>query len=205
MTKRGLSKRNGAVVRKALGEQRFEGTGAVQCLARLYTALRYFVNFFQTSFKLAEKARDGSTVHRRYLAPATPCERLLEHSAIPTATKVRLREVAEMLDPIRLLEEVRAAQTQLETVSRGGSVSAPRSGEPDLVRFLANLSMAVCDEETSATRSPVGLVAPAAVSVSGPNLKPTMTNAKVESPSADPAASTPSKPSLPLPPDIVRR
>lgn len=148
-----IEQKNGAVVRKMLGDHRYEGIGATQCLGRLYTALRFFVNFFQTSFKLAEKTRDGALVSRRYLAPATPCERLLAHPAIPEGTKARLREVAEMLDPIRLLEEVRAAQSQLAGLAAGGSLEPPRKGEPDLVRFLANLSTAWREGEVRPTHT----------------------------------------------------
>src|SRR5437763_7436279 len=46
--------------------RRFEGLEAAAALARLYAAMRLFVNFFQPSFKLAAKARDGATVRKRY-------------------------------------------------------------------------------------------------------------------------------------------
>jgi hypothetical protein len=36
-----------------------------------------FVNFFQPSFKLAEKTREGARVRKRHHPPATPCQRLL--------------------------------------------------------------------------------------------------------------------------------
>jgi hypothetical protein len=42
-------------VRKTVGVGRYEEIAAAQCLAGLYMALRFFVNFFQPSFKLAAK------------------------------------------------------------------------------------------------------------------------------------------------------
>jgi hypothetical protein len=45
-------------------------------LARLYAAARLFVNFFQPSFKLIEKSRDGALVRKRYDTPAIRCQRL---------------------------------------------------------------------------------------------------------------------------------
>ena len=42
---------NGAVVRRTIGYRRFEGLEAAAALARLYAAMRLFVNFFQPSFK----------------------------------------------------------------------------------------------------------------------------------------------------------
>src|SRR5436190_23988465 len=61
--------------RSAIAASRVRGAAAA--LARLYAAMRLFVNFFQPSFKLAAKARDGARVRKRYHPPATPCQRLL--------------------------------------------------------------------------------------------------------------------------------
>jgi hypothetical protein len=54
-----VEQKNAAVVRRTVGYRRYEGLEAAAALARLYSALRLFVNFFQPSFKLAGKARDG--------------------------------------------------------------------------------------------------------------------------------------------------
>ena len=67
-----VEQKNGAVVRRTVGYRRFEGLEAAAVLARLYAAMRLFVNFFQPSFKLAEKAREGAKVRKRYHPPATP-------------------------------------------------------------------------------------------------------------------------------------
>src|SRR3981081_2015638 len=64
-----IEQKNGSVVRKLLGYRRFEGIAAAQALARLYGAPRLFVNFFQPSFKLAEKHRQGAQVTKRYPPP----------------------------------------------------------------------------------------------------------------------------------------
>ena len=72
-----MEQKNGAVVRRTIGYRRFEGLEAAAALARLYGAMRLFVNFCQHSFKLAAKARNGSQVRKRYHPPATPCQRLL--------------------------------------------------------------------------------------------------------------------------------
>jgi hypothetical protein len=68
------------------------------------------VNFFQPSFKLKEKRREGTKIIKRYHAPATPCERGLAHPAIDKAIKRKLRELRRSLDPVALLAEVREAQ-----------------------------------------------------------------------------------------------
>jgi len=47
-------------------------------LSRLYDSVRLFVNYFQPSFKLAEKQRDGAQVRKRYHKRQTPYQRLLD-------------------------------------------------------------------------------------------------------------------------------
>jgi hypothetical protein len=106
-----VEQKNGAVVRRLVGYGRFEGIGAAQILSRLYAASRFHVNFFQPSFKLKEKRREGAKVIKRYHAPATPLERALMHPALDAAAKRRLQGLQRTLDPVTLLAEVRKAQT----------------------------------------------------------------------------------------------
>jgi hypothetical protein len=78
-----IEQKNGAIVRRLLGYRRFEGLATARAITRLYGASRLFVNFFQPSFKLADKQRDGAKVTKRYHPPQTPCERLLQSDTIP--------------------------------------------------------------------------------------------------------------------------
>jgi hypothetical protein len=137
-----IEQKNGAVVRRMIGYRRFEGIAAAQRLARLYAASRYFVNFFQPSFKLAEKSRTGAQVSKRYHAPQTPCERLLGCQTISEPMKARLREVAEALDPLQLLEEIRTMQSHLVVLADGDQPYEASVGELNLANFLASLSSA---------------------------------------------------------------
>jgi len=85
-----VEQKNGAVVRRMVGYRRLEGLKAAAALARLYSAMRLFVNFFQPSFKLAGKTRDGAVVRKRYHLPATPCDRLLSDARISAEVRNRL-------------------------------------------------------------------------------------------------------------------
>ena len=60
-----------------VGYRRYEGLEAAAALGRLYAVLRLFVNFFQPSFKLVGKVRDGAKVSKTYHRPATFYQRLL--------------------------------------------------------------------------------------------------------------------------------
>src|ERR1700688_1637697 len=82
-----------------------KGSPRHKWLSRLYGASRLFVNFFQPSFKLASKHRDGAKVTKRYHPPLTPCDRILQTEGVSAAAKDKLREVSAQLDPLKLLEE----------------------------------------------------------------------------------------------------
>jgi len=90
-----VEQKNGAVVRRLVGYERFSGVVAGQALAHLYHAARLYVNYFQPSFKLRGKERHGAKVKRTYEQPATPCERLLRHPSIDDEIKARLRSQQE--------------------------------------------------------------------------------------------------------------
>ena len=145
-----VEQKNGAVVRKMVGYGRLEGLSAASSLARLYTASRMFVNFFQPSFKLAEKVRNGARVSKRYHPPATPCDRLLGSTAVPEEQKAKLRDVRDRLDPLLLLHAIRAEQESLAQIASGKPIE--RNGrQADLDSFLRSLSRAWAGGEVRAT------------------------------------------------------
>ncbi|MGV7218641.1 hypothetical protein SO180_35820, partial [Bradyrhizobium sp. UFLA05-112] len=119
-----VEQKNGAIVRRLVGYGRFDGVETTRVLERLYAASRLHTNFFQPSFKLKDKRREGAKVSKRYHVPATPYERALAHPRLSKIVKRRLRELYHTLDPVALLAEMRDAQAEL-----GTRVDA-RSGRP---------------------------------------------------------------------------
>lgn len=161
-----VEQKNGAVVRRVVGYRRYEGLEAAAALAQLYRSVRLFVNFFQPSFKLAEKARDGAKVRKRYHRPATPCQRLLADPRTSEAVRRRVEALGASLDPVLLLREIRAAQQRLVEIA-----DRPAEGEaaaevtaPTLAQFLYGLRtawQARCARQTGPRRKPsVGADAP---------------------------------------------
>jgi hypothetical protein len=148
-----IEQKNGAIVRKLLGYRRFEGLAAARAITRLYGASRLFVNFFQPSFKLASKHRDGAKVTKRYHPPLTPCDRILQTEDVPAATKDKLREVSAQLDPLKLLEEMRAVQAYLTALADGEAPPTMTAEPPNLATFVASLSSAWRDGEVRPTFS----------------------------------------------------
>ena len=147
-----VEQKNGAVVRRLVGYGRLSGAGATRALAQLYASSRRYINFFQPSFKLKSKTRDGARVHKVYLAPATPCERLLAHSGVEPAIKEKLAAQFKSLDPVRLLQEIRLAQQTLSDLAAHGVHNETAPGSVSEVSvFLASLSLAWKDGEARPT------------------------------------------------------
>jgi Integrase core domain len=151
-----VEQKNGAVVRRLIGYGRFAGVETACVMARLYAAARLYVNFFQPSFKLAEKRREGAKVIKRYHDPLTPYERALAHQEVPKAVKRSLREQYRTLDPVVLLAEIRAAQEELgNRVDRrgvNGALTLPTvSPLPDVGDFAKALGRVTEVAEPRAT------------------------------------------------------
>ena len=131
-----VEQKNGAVVRRLMGYGRFDGVETARVMGRLYAAARLYVNFFQPSFKLKEKRREGAKVIKRYHEPSTPYERALAHPMVAEAVKERLRAQYRTLDPVVLLAEIRAAQEELgNRIDRraGGALRENAGGKSDMV------------------------------------------------------------------------
>jgi hypothetical protein len=130
-----VEQKNGAVVRRLMGYGRFDGAETARVMARLYAAARLYVNFFQPSFKLKEKWREGAKVIKRYHDPSTPYERALAHPMVTEAVKERLRAQYRTLDPVALLAQIRAAQEELgnRIDRRAGGALREYAGKSDIV------------------------------------------------------------------------
>lgn len=146
-----MEQKNGAVVRRIVGYRRFEGLEAAAALARLYATVRLFVNFFQPSFKLAEKAREGARVKKRYHPAATPFQRLLTDSRIAAETTERARAIYAALDPVALLREMRAAQQHLVEIADKTVADDSKPTMPTLEQFLSGLRTAWKEGEVRPT------------------------------------------------------
>lgn len=146
-----VEQKNGAIVRRLVGYGRLSGLQATNALAQLYASARLYVNFFQPSFKLKTKTRDGARVSKTYHPPATPCDRLLACAQVDDAVKQRLREQFADLDPVRLLRDIRTSQQELSELAARGSREAPSNPAADLATFLGSLSTAWKDGEVRPT------------------------------------------------------
>jgi hypothetical protein len=147
-----VEQKNGAIVRRIVGYRRFEGLEAAAELSRLYDSVRLFVNYFQPSFKLAEKQRDGAQVRKRYHKPATPYQRLLDDPRTSAEVRLQVASVCATLDPVRLLHDIRASQQKLvEIADTPAATEAGSICSPTIDQFLANLKTAWREGEANPT------------------------------------------------------
>lgn len=109
-----VEQKNYSIVRRAVGYSRYEGKKAVESLNQLYAWIRLRTNFFLPSMKLMEKQRIGSRVRKKYHAPKTPFQRVLESIGVDEQTKETLREQYRELNLAELNRKIRKAQEVLD-------------------------------------------------------------------------------------------
>jgi hypothetical protein len=107
-----VEEKNGSIVRRYVGYQRFEGEDSLCNLLALYRQVRLYVNYFQPSMKLSAKERLGGRVTKRYERAATPAQRILQ-SKLSDEVKSKVREQYSLLDPVALLKDIQHLQHEL--------------------------------------------------------------------------------------------
>ena len=125
-----IEQKNGSVVRRFVGHDRYSGQVAGQTMAYLYGAERLYVNYFQPSFKLIDKTRDGATTVKHYSQPTTPCDRLIQHDETSDEMRTALNEYRAGLDPVLLLHTIREAQSTLVAATAPEVRETPTGRKP---------------------------------------------------------------------------
>jgi hypothetical protein len=138
-----VEQKNGAIVRRLVGYGRLSGRAETASLAALYAVSRLYINFFQPSFKLKSKVRDGARVRKTYHPPKTPCDRLLAMPDVAESVKASLKVQFDALDPVALLQQIRVAQQVLADHAKGARREPdPSTPVPDVALFMKSLSEA---------------------------------------------------------------
>lgn len=147
-----VEQKNGAVVRRMVGYRRYAGIAAATELAHLYRYMRLYVNFFQPSFKLMEKTRDGARVTKRYHSPLTPFQSVQAHPAVAQEAKDALAAQFGQLDPVVLLHAIRQSQARLTALADSGPFAeGAHDPKADVDAFLSGLRHAWKEGEVRPT------------------------------------------------------
>jgi hypothetical protein len=157
-----VEERNGTVVRRNVGYDRFEGEEACAALKRVYETLSVYQSYFQPYLKRVTKTKDAGKVTKKYDKAQTPMQRLLGWETLTEAAKDAQLVYHKSLDPIELLAELRCRQSHLwqqawrpalastwpsmsfassEAAPSAIEASPPRSGMPgDAIAPLASIT-----------------------------------------------------------------
>jgi len=98
-----VEQKNHTHVRNIFGYDRLESESLVVVMNRIYK--RYWNplhNYFLPTFKLEEKKRIGSKIHKKFETPKTPAQRLIDSKGYSGYMKNKVKSELTGLDPIEL-------------------------------------------------------------------------------------------------------
>ena len=105
--------RNGSVLRRYIGYERYGTRAAFAALKAVHELLRLYVNFFQPVRKLVFKERHGARVVKRYDRAQTPYRRLLASGVLTPERSAALAAQYRQLNPRQLRADL---QTRLDVL-----------------------------------------------------------------------------------------
>ena len=119
-----VEQKNGNVVRRLVGYDRYASKAAFECLGRIYDLSRLYINFFQPTMKLISKTRHGARVHKVYDIAQTPYRRLVPSGVLTKAKQTELAVTYHGLNPVLLLRQINGNLEKLwQLAERPGSVT----------------------------------------------------------------------------------
>lgn len=125
-----VEQKNGLIVRRLVGYDRYTSRPAYQTLQQLYALLRLQLNFFRPVRKLLSKRRVGAKILKRYDAAQTPYQRLLAAGGLTSQTRAALEQQFLALNPAALAEQIQRTLERLwslAAVPPRPPAAAPRS------------------------------------------------------------------------------
>jgi len=127
-----IEQKNWTHVRRILGWDRYDSLEALDAINDLYrNELRLMMNLFQPSVRLTGKQRLGARLVRRYDAPRTPLDRLVDNGKGNAVRVARLVKLRTAIDPFALSEAIDRKLTKLFELatrpSRGASSTSRRA------------------------------------------------------------------------------
>jgi hypothetical protein len=130
------------MVRKLLGYRRFEELATARAISSLIWRVSSLREPLPASFRLAAKHRNGANVSDRYRPVQTRSERLSQVDSIAPDAKGAHKQIGSRLDPLKLLEEIRAVQAHLAALADGEPPPMPLANALDSESFIASPSSA---------------------------------------------------------------
>ena len=120
-----VEQKNGLVVRRLVGYDRYASRAAHRALQALYVLLRPYLNFFRPVRKLLSKQRVGAKIVKRYDAAQTPYQRLLATGVLSPAERASLELQFLALNPATLADAIQRALERLWSLADHRTRSGP--------------------------------------------------------------------------------
>ena len=108
-----VEQKNGNIVRRFVGYERYSSKASFECLGRVYDLVRLYINFFQPTMKLVSKTRHGAKVYKIYDTAQTPYQRVVQAGVLTEAKKAELAVTYHGLNPVKLLKQINDNLEQL--------------------------------------------------------------------------------------------
>jgi hypothetical protein len=114
-----VEQKNWSHVRQLLGYDRLDNPQLVELINRLYAnEWSLYQNHFCPTLKLLEKKRINSKYHKKYEAPKTPYQRLMESTYISDQKKLQLKTCHEKLNPFYLKQRIERKLKEIFKLTR---------------------------------------------------------------------------------------
>jgi hypothetical protein len=119
-----VEQRNGSVLRRYIGYDRYCTRAAFAALKEAHELLRLYVNFFLPIRKLVSKERHGARVVKRYDRAQTPYRRVLASGVLTPDRSAALAILYHQLNPCQLRADLQARLDTLWNLADGRRTSA---------------------------------------------------------------------------------
>lgn len=113
-----IEERNGNIVRKWIGYDRYSTQEEVDALNAVYEALDLYLNHFQAVRRCVRRERVGAKYVRVYDRPQTPYARAIAHADVTECAKEKLRILHSSINPVTLLREIARLKSLLASINR---------------------------------------------------------------------------------------
>ena len=101
-----IEQKNDKNVRKFSGYIRVDTEEGLGILKRMTSVVEIYINHFLPSMRVTEKTRIGSRYQKKHDEAKTPYKRVMEHSKINQAIKLKLQKFHQTLNPKTLHDEI---------------------------------------------------------------------------------------------------
>ena len=119
-----VEQKNWTHVRGLLGYERLENPELLGSINALYhDAWAPFHNHFCPSMKLQEKRREGARQIKRYDAPKTPYQRLMQNGVLDEQNRATLQRQHAALNPFALKRQIEQGLKEIQRLVRAGKRS----------------------------------------------------------------------------------